>query len=404
MYAVSGRSPPLQRQVSRRGLIRWGATGAAGLATAGPWSLLAPQAGEDLVPFLDFTREFRTETQEGNPHLKCFDLRRLTSLATPSEEFFEYHQTETLHVEARRWRLRIDGFVERPAEFALDELVRRPDRRDIAVTLECSGNSGGPRFMNGLVGNAVWTGVSLANLLKECGVKSDAREVVFFGLDSEKEAKWQAENAEYTSTHGRSIPVQDTEEALLAFAMNGQPLSQEHGFPLRLIVPGWYGMTQVKWLTRIEVMDRRYEGRHMARNYHSLRAVERPEGTLWIDTSISKNNLKSVVAKVTRQSAGDRFEYKVAGAAWGGPAKIESVELQVDGGLWRSATIDQRNGDFGWLLWSYKWQYAQPGRHILVSRAINARGEIQPTRDELRKKLASNREDNAQWPRPVMIG
>src|SRR5947209_6410736 len=107
MYAVSGRSPPLQRQVSRRGLMRWGATGAAGLATAGPWSLLAPQNGEDLVPFLDYTREFRTETQEGNPHLKCFDLRRLTSLATPSEEFFEYHQTETIHVEARRWRLRI---------------------------------------------------------------------------------------------------------------------------------------------------------------------------------------------------------------------------------------------------------------------------------------------------------
>jgi len=382
----------------------WGATGAAGLATAGPGSLLAPQNGEDLVPFLDYTREFRTETQESNPHIKCFDLRRLTSFATPSDDFFAYHQTDTIRADPRRWRLRIDGFLERPAEFTLEELVRRPDRRDVAVTLECSGNSGGPRFMNGLVGNAVWTGVSLEKLLKECGVKSDAREVVFFGMDSEREAKWQAGDAEYTSPHGRSIPVQDTHEALLAFGMNGEPLSAEHGFPLRLILPGWYGMTQIKWLTRIEVIDRRYEGRQMARNYHSLRAVERPEGTIWMDTSISRNNLKSVVAKVTRQRIGDRFEYKVAGTAWGGPAKIESAELQIDGGLWRSARIDQRSGDFGWLMWSYEWQYARPGRHVLVSRAINARSEIQPTSDELRKRLASNREDNAQWPRPIMIG
>jgi DMSO/TMAO reductase YedYZ molybdopterin-dependent catalytic subunit len=246
--------------------------------------------------------------------------------------------------------------------------------------------------------------VSLEKLLKECGVKSDAREVVFFGMDSEREAKWQAGDAEYTSPHGRSTPVQDTHEALLAFGMNGEPLSAEHGFPLRLILPGWYGMAQIKWLTRIEVIDRRYEGRQMARNYHSLRAVDRPEGTIWMDTSISRNNLKSVVAKVTRQRIGDRFEYKVAGTAWGGPAKIESVELQIDGGLWRSARIDQRSGDFGWLLWSYEWQYARPGRHVLVSRAINARSEIQPTSDELRKRLASNREDNAQWPRPIMIG
>lgn len=260
-------------------------------------------------------------------------------------------------------------------------------------------------MMNGLVSNAVWTGVSIATLLNECGVKSEAREVVFFGMDAETEKKPHAGGAEYTSPHGRSIPVQDalSPEALAAFAMNGQPLTAGHGFPLRLILPGWYGMAQIKWLTRVEVIDRRYEGPHMARNYHSLRAAETPQGTIWMDTSISKNNLKSVVARVTRRRAGDRFEYRVAGAAWGGGAKIDTVEVQFDGGLWREAGIDQRSGDSAWLLWSYDWRTAPPGRHIVVSRAINARGEIQPTREELRKRLASNREDNSQWPRPVMI-
>jgi DMSO/TMAO reductase YedYZ molybdopterin-dependent catalytic subunit len=284
-------------------------------------------------------------------------------------------------------------------------LLKRPDRRDAPVTIECSGNSGSPRIMNGLVSNAVWTGVSLANLLKECGVRPEAREVVFFGMDSEKEKKWQAGDAEYTSPHGRSIPVEDAlaAEPMLCFAMNGRPLPAEQGFPLRLILPGWYGMAQVKWLTRIEVIDRRYEGRHMARNYHSLRAVETPDGTLWMDTSITRNNLKSVVARVTRRRTNQGFDHTLAGAAWGGPARIERVEVQIDGGLWREARIDHRNGEAAWLLWSYDWKYARPGRHVLVSRAINARGEMQPTRDELRKKLVSNREDNAQWPRTIAI-
>ena len=378
-------------RVSRRRLLRWWG--------ALPWSSLALAAGEDLVPFIDYTREFRTEAQASNPRVKCYDLRQLTAWATPPEEFFVFHQTETMRADAGRWRLRIGGFVERPAEFSLEDLLRRPDRRDVAVTLECSGNSGSPRFMNGLVSNAVWTGVSLANVLRECGVKPEAREVVFFGMDVE-------EDAERTSPHGRSIHVQDAlaPEGMLAFAMNGQPLPAEQGFPLRLILPGWYGMAQVKWLTRIEVLDRRYEGRQMARNYHSLRAVETPEGTFWMDTSISRNNLKSVLARVTRGRVGERFEYKLAGAAWGGAAKIEKVEVQIDGGQWRPARIDERRGDYAWLLWSYDWKGAATGRHILVSRAINARGEVQPTRDEWRKKLASNREDNAQWPRPVLIG
>ncbi|HZS52677.1 MAG TPA: molybdopterin-dependent oxidoreductase [Bryobacterales bacterium] len=383
---------------SRRRFLRWSA--------ALPFSAAAIPPDEELVPFDDYSPEFRTEAQGSHPRVKAFDLRRLTSWTTPSEEFFAFHQTETVNAEARAWRLHVAGLVERPAAFSLDDLTRRVDRRDVPSTIECSGNSGDPRIMNGLVSNATWTGVSLAALLKECGIRPEAREVVFLGMDSEPDRKWEAGNAEFSSPHGWSIFVQDAlaPEALVALAMNGKPLPAEHGFPLRLILPGWYGMAQVKWLTRVEVIDRRYEGRHMARNYQSLRAVKTPDGTLWLDTSISRNNLKSVIARVTRRRAGERFQYKIAGAAWGGPARVESVEVQIDGGLWRPVRIDYRNGDYAWLLWSLEWKDAVPGRHTLVSRAINGRGDVQPTREELRARLASNREDYSQWPRRVALG
>ena len=129
--------------------------------------------------------------------------------------------------------------------------------------------------MCGLLSNGVWTGVGLKSLLEEAGVKPEAREVLFLGLDMEKEKKFQAGNREYEAPHGRAIHLLDAlhPDTMLAFALNGQPIPREQGFPVRLLVPGWYGMTQVKWLGRIEVLDRRYEGQHQVRNYLSLRSV-----------------------------------------------------------------------------------------------------------------------------------
>jgi DMSO/TMAO reductase YedYZ molybdopterin-dependent catalytic subunit len=370
-----------------------------------PAGALALPPGEELVPFQDYGPEFRIEAQSDNPRVKCLDLRKLTSWKTPTDDFFAFHQTQTVHTDAAAWRLRIGGLVKRKAEFSLPDLLNRTDRRDLAATIECSGNSGNPRIMNGLVSNAVWTGVGLAAILHECGVEPEAREVVFLGMDSEDEKKWEAGNVAYPSPHGRSVFVQDAlhPENLLAFSMNGAPLPAQHGFPLRLILPGWYGMAHVKWLTRIEIIDRRYEGRHMARNYQSLRSVKSGEETLWLDTSISRNNLKSIVTRVTRRPAGKGFEYAIAGAAWGGSARIDRVEVQVDAGPWRSATIGQRGADSAWLLWSLDWNNAMPGLHTVVSRAANASGEIQPTPGELREKLIGNREDNSQWRRSVLI-
>jgi DMSO/TMAO reductase YedYZ molybdopterin-dependent catalytic subunit len=370
-----------------------------------PFLALALAADEELVAFSDYGPEFRADAQPENPRVKSFDLRALTSLDTPAEDFFAFHQTKTVSVAADAWRLRISGLVKHPAELALPDLLKRPDRRTTTVTMECSGNSGDPRIMNGLVSTASWSGVSLADVLKECSILPEAREVVFLGMDLEEDKKFEAGNSSFPSPHGWSLYLDDalSPDNLLAFAMNGQPLSPEHGFPLRLVMPGWYGMAQIKWLTRVEVIDRHYEGRQMARNYQSLRAVPSPEGTLWLDSSISRNNLKSVIARITRRRVGERFEYKIAGAAWGGPARIDRIEVKIDGGPWLVATIDQRAGDAAWVLWSLPWKDPAPGEHVLVSRAKNARGEVQPTREEMREKLISNREDNSQWPRSVVI-
>jgi DMSO/TMAO reductase YedYZ molybdopterin-dependent catalytic subunit len=355
-------------------------------------------AGEELLPFADYTGEFRVEAQAANPRVKCFDLRELTSWATPAQKFFAFHQNGTMHVDASRWRLQIRGLVERPREFTLDALRSRDDLRTAASVMECSGNSPNPALMNGLVSNAEWTGVPLGALLKECGVRDEAREVVFFGADNTTEPKWSAGSREYTSPHGRSLFVQDAlaPGALLALDMNGRPLTPEHGFPLRLIMPGWYGMAQIKWLTRIEVIDRRYEGQQMARNYHSL---HRLSDGMWLDTAITRNRLKGVVTRVTRRGTRSR----ISGAAWGGQSPIRSVEVQIDGGTWAPAVLERGDSALSWLLWSLEWDNPAAGEHRVVARAINTAGEVQPTRDEWRRQFASNREDNSQWVRRVVV-
>ena len=255
------------------------------------------------------------------------------------------------------------------------------------------------------VSNGVWTGVPLAALLKECGVKPEAREVVFLGADLEKEKKFQAGNREYVAPHGRSVYIQDAlhPDALLAFQLNGQPLPPKNGFPLRLILPGWYGMTQIKWLSRIEVLDRRYEGQHQVRNYLSLRAVETPDGPIWLDQSISRTHLKSVVARVVRRQRGEGWTYRISGPAWGGQAAIEAVDVQIDKGPWQRARLDPPRGQYAWRLWELEVVDLAPGSHTVVSRAIDANGVVQPTAEERSKRLASGREDNTRWVREIEV-
>ena len=391
---------------TRRDAIARTAAGVAGLAALGlPESLWALADDEEAVTFTDYTEAFKIEASANRPRVRCVDLRKLTGWTTPNDEHYTYAQTFVPTVDATTYRLRIGGAVERPMELTLADLQDRADRRDQAIVLECSGNSTRPQRMSGLLSNGVWTGVGLKALLEQCGVKPEAREVLFLGLDRQTEKKFQAGNREYEAPHGRAISVIDAlaADTMLAFALNGQPIPAEQGFPVRLLVPGWYGMTQVKWLGRIEVLDRRYEGQHQVRNYLSLRSVETPDGPLWLDTSIARNRLKSVVARVTRRRANAGWDYTISGPAWGGQAPIAAVEVQVDGGAWQRATLDSRRAPNAWVLWSLTVPNLAAGPHRLVSRAVDATGKAQPTKAERDAEIVSGREDNAQWTREIRV-
>ncbi|MEY4938724.1 MAG: hypothetical protein RIQ93_459 [Verrucomicrobiota bacterium] len=371
------------------------------LALAGlPAALAALETGEELIDFTD-DDDFYSDRQAANPRVKCFDLRQLKHAVTPNAEFFVFHQTTVPVIDAATWKLEVGGLVERPGAFTLADLARIAPARELEFTIECSGNLPRPEIMNGQIGNARWSGFSLAALFKHCGVQPAAREVVFFGADTVRDPGGIS-----AGPHGRSVFVQDAldPDALLATHMNGESLPPDHGFPLRLILPGWYGVAQIKWLSRIECIDRRYEGPHMSRNYHTLQVIPAPGAEpIVMETSISRTRLKSVVARVTRRRRTTGWDYRVSGAAWGGPARIERVEIKVDQGPWRAARIDQRRGNHSWLLWSWDSSELTPGRHTVTSRAIDAAGRTQPTHEEWRSGIRSARENNAQWERVIEI-
>ena len=187
-------------------------------------------------------------------------------------------------------------------------------------------------------------------------------------------------------------------EVLVAYEMNGAPLSLNQGAPVRLIVPGWYGIANIKWLQHIHVQDSRFMGKFMAREYVTLRGHKVGEETLWNETSVSRIQLKSMVARVTR--TGNKC--KILGFSMTDGTPLKSVEVRVDNGPWQAATIDKSSTSYSWKLFTLNWESPTPGEHTIVSRAIDATGNIQPTEEELELKK-TRWENNAQFERKVMI-
>jgi DMSO/TMAO reductase YedYZ molybdopterin-dependent catalytic subunit len=305
----------------------------------------------------------------------------------------------TPEIDPAKWQLEISGLVKNPRTLSLADIKRRR-RKTVTATLECSGNSSSPGFM-GAVANVKWTGTPLAPLLKECGLNPRALEVVFFGADQKTE---KIRDKDYPQNFARSLDLTDAlrPEVLLAYEMNGEPLETSHGAPLRLVVPGWFGIAWIKWLTRIELLDRRYLSKYMGREYVTIRGEERNGKTIWRETSVGPIDVKSMIARAVRRQDGS---IRFSGAAWTDGTPLKRVELKIDDGAWMPARLDEKQrAEYSWTFFHHDWKQPSFGEHRVVSRAIDAAGRIQPSADDPEIKLKRTYwEANQQWPRRIRI-
>jgi DMSO/TMAO reductase YedYZ molybdopterin-dependent catalytic subunit len=284
-------------------------------------------------------------------------------------------------VDEAGWSLRIAGNVERELTLDLDDLRRRP-AVTVPVTMECAGNGRArlqPRpisqpWLQEAIGTAEWTGTPLAPLLSEAGIKDDTVDYVFTGLDEGVEG---GARQRYERSLSRAQAVDG--DVLLAYAVNGSPLPPQHGFPLRLVVPGWYGMASVKWLTRITAVTEPFTGYQQT---HSYRVRQRSEEE---GTPVERIAVRSLMVPpgipefLTRRRHVPREGCTVAGRAWSGEAAIERVELSDDGGVtWQDAEVGTAVGRYAWTAWRYHWQPRDPGETTLSCRATDAAGNTQP--------------------------
>jgi DMSO/TMAO reductase YedYZ molybdopterin-dependent catalytic subunit len=432
-----------KEQISRRTLLKGGGAAFGGLTML---RVTVPvrafgEPGDEVIPWLD--QPPPPQPSDANDNLQPWE--KLDTWLTPIDRFFNvnhYGQPESL--DESTWQVAIAGLVTRPQSLTLAALKAR-ERREVYFTLECSGNNGFDWFSTA-VGNARWAGTPLAPLLYESRILNQGTEVVFYGVDHGKVtirdnggilSGGRTGTVEPDSEGGldltideqfaRSMSVREAlhPDNLLCYEMNGAPLPPEHGFPVRLIAPGWYGVANVKWLTRIEVLDHRYVGRLMARDYVSIREQQRDGQTVWTFTTVSHTRLKSAPGRVVRRNG----RYSIIGAAWGAP--ISAVEVQIDDGQWmatrldrpgsiaeaidaeaqpsttemdRGSEINRKRRGYAWRFWHFDWGTPAHGEHKIRSRAFDVDGNMQPAPDD--PFLASKRtywESNGQITRHVLI-
>ena len=286
-------------------------------------------------------------------------------------------------VDPETYRLDVVGEVDRPLSLTLDEIRARP-AVEHAVTMECAGNGRAlldPHVVSQpwlleAVGTASWRGAPVVELLEEAGVGQNAVELVFTGLDRGVEA-------EEEQAYARSLTLDDLRqsEAILAYEINGVPLPPQHGYPLRLVVPGWYGMTSVKWLSRISAVSEPFTGYQQYRAYR-LRQAEDEEGV-----TVSRIQPRSLITPpgvpefLTRKRVVPAGRRQIQGRAWSGLAEIASVDVSIDGGgSWsRAELVGEALGRWAWRSFAFGWD-AEPGEFELCSRARDSAGNEQPAR------------------------
>jgi len=294
-----------------------------------------------------------------------------------------HYDVPTVDVDA--WRLELAGRLARPALLSLEELKER-ETVTVAVTMECAGNGRAgmtPRplsqpWIGEAVGTAAWTGTPLAPLLREAGVSGNAVEVLFAGFDCGIEGG-------VTQTYERSLPMSEalSGDAILAWGIGNVALPPQHGFPLRLVVPGWYGMANVKWLQRITVLDAPFHGYQQVQGYRIRKNADEPGEPV---TRILPRALMvppGIPDFMTRRRFVAPGRHRLEGRAWSGWGEVSRVQVSVTGGArWDDAELGDAVGRHAWRGWSYSWVAAEPGDYQLACRAWDNAGNFQPLEPE----------------------
>jgi len=300
----------------------------------------------------------------------------------PNQRFYVRNHFQIPQLDAASWRLNVVGLVERPLSLSLRDLVKMPSQTQF-VTLECAGNGrsllsprvNGEQWNLGAVSTAEWTGVPLAEVLVRAGVKAGASEVVFRAADS---GRLDASSEPIRFERSLSIENAQASEVLLAYAMNGEALPIVHGYPLRVIVPGWYAMASVKWLTEIDLIREPFRGHYPTETYcFEWQRVEQV-----VREPVSLQRVRSLITEPEPDSEVAQGELPIRGVAWSGAAPIARVEVRIGGASWQDARLVGERKRHSWQGWELIARVEQPGSILISARATDLASRTQPDSPE----------------------
>ena len=310
-------------------------------------------------------------------------LSSLDTWITPTERFYiRNHFSDVPNLDPATSHLVVDGEVRQPLTLSVAAILMMPSK-ELVMTMECAGNSRayvtppaeGLAFRHGAVSTARWKGVPINTLLERAGLRDTAAEVMFEGADYGRE---EEDGVAFDLHYRRSLPLEKAlhPDTLLAYEMNGEELPFDHGFPLRLVVPRWYGMASVKWLTRINVLDQAFDGFFQQRRYVMIN--EGPENTPEREP-VTGLKVKSLIASPRHGEVVRPGQSTIRGFAWSGDGEITRVEVSLDGGRhWQDSTLLGESDPNAWRQWEFVWEASHPGHFIFMARATDSSGNTQP--------------------------
>ena len=323
----------------------------------------------------------------------------LCTWLTPNDLFYVRGHFPFEKISDKDWSIEINGNVKKPYKLNLDNLIDLP-KKTLPVTMECAGNNrkyldpkvSGNQFDAGAVSNAVWAGASLKSVLNKAEIISTTIEILFEGAD-----KGEPESGKEIISYTRSLPLKDinNEDILLAYEMNGEPIPLEHGAPVRLIVPNWYGMASVKWVNKITAIKEPFEGYFQTYKYVIKGSSEEK------DRPVREMKIKSAFSLEKQRNAISSGSVSISGFAWSGFGNIKEVELSHDDGkTWHKANIAKPVSSYSWQQWNFDWEPPQTGSYTFFCKATDENGNTQPMEPNWNKM---GYEINSVLSRPLIL-